>query len=80
MLSLVDFVLSLVIPPLVIVANVFLLLVRYVFYSGKTRDFKTKNKLVVITGCDSGFGELSAHHLTKLGYKVMAACYTEVEK
>lgn len=30
-----------------------------------------------ITGCDSGFGNTLARHLDKLGYRVIAGCYTE---
>lgn len=33
-------------------------------------------KCVVITGCDSGFGEMAAVHLSGLGYHVVAACMT----
>ncbi|XP_071380469.1 retinol dehydrogenase 7-like [Centroberyx affinis] len=34
-------------------------------------------KYVYITGCDSGFGNLLARHLDKLGFRVIASCYTE---
>lgn len=30
-----------------------------------------------ITGCDSGFGNNLAKHLDKLGFPVIAGCYTE---
>ncbi|RWR99736.1 D-beta-hydroxybutyrate dehydrogenase-like protein [Dinothrombium tinctorium] len=33
-----------------------------------------KNKIVLITGCDSGFGYLTAKALNKNGFKVVAAC------
>jgi hypothetical protein len=33
--------------------------------------------IVVITGCDSGFGEMTSRALTKLGYKVVSACLTD---
>lgn len=36
-----------------------------------------EDKYVYITGCDSGFGNLLAKHLDKLGFRVIAACYTE---
>lgn len=36
-----------------------------------------EDKYVYITGCDSGFGNLLAKHLDKLGFSVIAACYTE---
>ncbi|XP_061736067.1 retinol dehydrogenase 7-like [Nerophis ophidion] len=32
---------------------------------------------VYITGCDSGFGQVLAKHLDKLGFRVIAGCYTE---
>ncbi|XP_057707769.1 retinol dehydrogenase 7-like [Corythoichthys intestinalis] len=35
------------------------------------------SKHVYITGCDSGFGHLLAKHLDKLGFCVIAGCYTE---
>lgn len=35
------------------------------------------NKYVYITGCDTGFGNLLARHLDKLGFRVIAGCYTE---
>ncbi|XP_061914572.1 retinol dehydrogenase 7-like [Entelurus aequoreus] len=34
-------------------------------------------KYVYVTGCDTGFGNLLARHLDKLGFRVIAACYTE---
>lgn len=34
-------------------------------------------KYVYVTGCDSGFGNLLARHLDKLGFRVIATCYTE---
>uniref|UniRef100_A0A3B5MSZ2 Uncharacterized protein n=1 Tax=Xiphophorus couchianus TaxID=32473 RepID=A0A3B5MSZ2_9TELE len=35
------------------------------------------NKYVYITGCDTGFGNLLARHLDKIGFRVIAGCYTE---
>lgn len=35
------------------------------------------DKYVYITGCDTGFGNLLARHLDKLGFRVIASCYTE---
>ena len=32
---------------------------------------------VVITGCDSGFGEATSIHLANLGFKVISACYSK---
>lgn len=36
-----------------------------------------EEKYVYITGCDSGFGNLLARHMDKLGFHVIAGCYTE---
>ncbi|KAM9805043.1 dehydrogenase/reductase SDR family member 9 [Neosynchiropus ocellatus] len=36
-----------------------------------------EDRYVYITGCDSGFGNLLARHLDKMGYRVIAGCYTE---
>lgn len=35
------------------------------------------SKYVYVTGCDSGFGNLLARHLDKLGFRVIAGCLTE---
>jgi len=34
------------------------------------------NKVVLISGCDSGFGNGAALELSRLGFKVIAGCYT----
>jgi len=36
----------------------------------------SSNKVVLITGCDSGFGKSTACQLAGLGFEVVAACYT----
>ncbi len=43
----------------------------------KIEGFQPQGRVVVITGCDTGFGNLSAFHLSALGYTVVALCYTE---
>lgn len=32
--------------------------------------------VVLITGCDSGFGELASHRLAKMGFRVFSGCMT----
>ena len=32
--------------------------------------------VIVITGCDSGFGDLSSRRLTSLGFQVVSGCVT----
>ncbi|XP_054716933.1 retinol dehydrogenase 16-like [Uloborus diversus] len=39
-----------------------------------TRRIKPKDKAVLITGCDSGFGQLLAKRLDHLGFTVFASC------
>eukprot|EP01117_Protostelium_nocturnum_P007551 TRINITY_DN2701_c0_g1_i1.p1 TRINITY_DN2701_c0_g1~~TRINITY_DN2701_c0_g1_i1.p1 ORF type:complete len:352 (+),score=90.88 TRINITY_DN2701_c0_g1_i1:95-1057(+) len=34
-------------------------------------------KLVLITGCDTGFGNMTTRKLDKMGYKVLSACLTD---
>jgi 11-cis-retinol dehydrogenase len=55
-----------------------LLVLAYKFLLRPRRisGFSTHGRLIVITGCDSGFGRMSAFHLSQLGYTVLAACYT----
>ncbi|KAK7939538.1 hypothetical protein WMY93_002864 [Mugilogobius chulae] len=36
-----------------------------------------EDKYVYVTGCDSGFGNQLVRHLDKLGYRVIAGCYTQ---
>lgn len=35
---------------------------------------KAKNNAVLVTGCDTGFGNLLARKLDKAGFKVLACC------
>ena len=36
-----------------------------------------ENRMVIITGCDSGFGQILSQRLLKLGYYVVALCLTD---
>jgi len=40
-------------------------------------DPKTNNYVVLITGCDTGFGNMTAKRLARMGCEVIACCYTE---
>ncbi|XP_030641802.1 dehydrogenase/reductase SDR family member 9 isoform X2 [Chanos chanos] len=55
--------------------------VAFLFLYRWFRETKTvpnvSEKYVYITGCDTGFGNLLARHLDKLGFRVIAGCYTE---
>ncbi|XP_019744094.1 retinol dehydrogenase 1 [Hippocampus comes] len=48
---------------------------RYIRDSFKVDAFNLKH--VLITGCDSGFGNLLARRLDGKGFRVIAACFTE---
>ncbi|KAK2839764.1 hypothetical protein Q5P01_013504 [Channa striata] len=46
------------------------------WYKESKRVSNKEGKYVYITGCDSGFGNQLSRHLDKLGFCVIAACYT----
>jgi NAD(P)-dependent dehydrogenase (short-subunit alcohol dehydrogenase family) len=46
------------------------------FYGRLSRETPSKDKVVFITGCDTGFGRLLAVRCVKKGFKVYAACLT----
>jgi NAD(P)-dependent dehydrogenase (short-subunit alcohol dehydrogenase family) len=47
---------------------------HYLFGSPRSLKVKPQECIIVITGCDTGFGLMSCHRLSKLGYLVVAAC------
>ncbi|KAM3861972.1 dehydrogenase/reductase SDR family member 9 [Diretmus argenteus] len=49
----------------------------YRWYKEAQRVPNQSEKYVFITGCDSGFGNVLARHLDKLGFRVIAGCFTE---
>ncbi|XP_061579535.1 dehydrogenase/reductase SDR family member 9 [Cololabis saira] len=49
----------------------------YRWFKETKRVSNKQDKYVYITGCDSGFGNNLAKHLDKLGFCVIAGCYTE---
>ncbi|XP_041806427.1 dehydrogenase/reductase SDR family member 9 [Chelmon rostratus] len=49
----------------------------YRWFKESKRVANKEDKYVYITGCDSGFGNLLARHLDKLGFCVIAGCYTD---
>lgn len=62
--------------PALVIAGYFLL--RYILHSWRSfRRNDDKTKLVLITGCDSGFGCYSALDFSESGCKVLAACLTQ---
>lgn len=51
------------------------LLIKFFYGSYKVHNFGSK--FVLITGCDSGFGRLTALRLDRLGFHVIATCLTK---
>jgi retinol dehydrogenase-16 len=51
------------------------LLMKVIFGSRKVDNFGSK--YVLITGCDTGFGKLTAIRLDQLGFHVIATCLTK---
>lgn len=49
----------------------------YRWFKESKRVDNKGDKYVYITGCDSGFGNTLAKYLDKLGFRVIAGCYTE---
>jgi NAD(P)-dependent dehydrogenase (short-subunit alcohol dehydrogenase family) len=47
---------------------------HYLFGSPRSLTVNPQECIIVITGCDTGFGLMSCHRLSKLGYLVVAAC------
>ncbi|XP_075447568.1 retinol dehydrogenase 7-like [Ascaphus truei] len=60
-------------PLLVLLALIFL----YRWYRERQTLQNLSDKYVLITGCDSGFGNLLAKQLDQRGLRVLAACLTE---
>ena len=57
-----------------------LLLLIYIFLSWIRRYIRVDNykeKYILVTGCDSGFGQLLVQRLDMLGFNVFATCLTE---
>lgn len=65
-----------VLTAIVVLFNIVAYFIRILFHSGKAQ-INPKSLVVVITGCDSGFGELSAVRLSQLGFNVVAGCLTK---
>jgi len=46
-------------------------------FRNKKVSVRPAESIVVITGCDSGFGEMTSRRLAELGYQVVSACLTD---
>lgn len=60
----------------IVALNGFFFVVEQMFFSGKAQVDPSKS-VIVITGCDSGFGEMTSRRLSAMGFKVVSACLTE---
>jgi hypothetical protein len=49
----------------------------YHSFTDQPLKLQPNNLIIVITGCDSGFGELLSVRFTQLGFKVVSGCLTE---
>ena len=47
------------------------------FRGNQQKGLKPAESIVVITGCDSGFGESASYLLASEGFQVVACCLTE---
>lgn len=48
------------------------------FMTGRSNQREeASGKCILITGCDSGFGELLTQSASKAGFTIVAACYTD---
>jgi hypothetical protein len=52
----------------------FLVASHYLLIRKRNLNVKPSESVVVITGCDSGFGLMTAKKLSSMGYLVVAAC------
>jgi NAD(P)-dependent dehydrogenase (short-subunit alcohol dehydrogenase family)/catechol 2,3-dioxygenase-like lactoylglutathione lyase family enzyme len=52
-------------------------LVAYADTDKEFINFDARNRVVLVTGCDSGFGRGLACRIAALGFHVVAACYTQ---
>lgn len=50
---------------------------HFMTYFGGKAEVDPRKQAVVITGCDSGFGEMSSVRLQQLGFHVIAVCLTQ---
>lgn len=73
--DLICFALTVFFSSLVLGLNTAAYFVGLIFKGGKSKVVPANN-VVVITGCDSGFGEMTAIKLSKMGFHVVAACLT----
>jgi NAD(P)-dependent dehydrogenase (short-subunit alcohol dehydrogenase family) len=56
--------------------NALFYFIHILFYDGKVEK-NSNTKIVVITGCDSGFGLIASELLTSLGYQVVSVCLSQ---
>lgn len=67
-----------IVASLFLVINIFsFLLIQYQLYFGGKEKITAKKNVVVITGCDTGFGEATSIRLSQMGFHVISACYSK---
>lgn len=64
--------------PLILHVTLVVMLIWIIFFRRYKVLFHDPSRLIVIiTGCDSGFGQMMANQIAKRGYRVVALCYAE---
>lgn len=59
------------------IAAVVIILITYRWFREQQKLGNYGDRYVLITGCDTGFGNLLAKELDKLGFNVFAGCLTD---
>jgi hypothetical protein len=83
--------LELILEPSILVSTAFLLLFSLFLVSdcgsfildnvkGQLKTVVPEENIILITGCDTGFGAMASIELAKSGYNVVSACLTEEGK
>lgn len=66
------------IVPWQVVVAIIIVIVSWVLFAPASKiKLRPAENIVVITGCDTGFGLMLANRLAKMGFKVVAACLTK---
>jgi len=62
--------------PVIVSVSIVLLSLLYHYLKRRKLNIKAAESVIVITGCDSGFGQLTSIYLAKQGFQVIASSLT----